>query len=77
MPTVLRVEGYRFFFWSNEGAEPPHVHVEKSGAAGKWWVEDLTMVYQDGFTAAQLRRIRELLSEHQQELLDAWNEHFG
>ena len=29
MPTVLVVEGYRFFFFSNEGFEPPHIHVEK------------------------------------------------
>lgn len=28
MPTVLRVDGYRFFFYSNEGNEPPHIHVE-------------------------------------------------
>ena len=29
MPTLLYVEGFRFFFFSNEGREPPHVHVEK------------------------------------------------
>ena len=31
MPTILRLEGYRFFFYSNEGSprEPPHVHVER------------------------------------------------
>ena len=27
MPTVLRWEGYRAFFYSNEGSEPPHLHV--------------------------------------------------
>lgn len=31
MPTVLRVAGYRFFF-SNEGNEPPHIHVEHDEA---------------------------------------------
>jgi hypothetical protein len=30
MPTVLRVAGYRFFFYSNEGSEPPHIHVQKA-----------------------------------------------
>jgi Domain of unknown function (DUF4160) len=29
MPTLLRIEGFRFFFYSSEGQEPPHVHVEK------------------------------------------------
>ncbi|WP_339864042.1 DUF4160 domain-containing protein [uncultured Algoriphagus sp.] len=30
MPTVLRENGYRFFFYSNEHL-PKHTHVEKSG----------------------------------------------
>ena len=28
MPTLLQTEGFRFFFYSNERREPPHVHVE-------------------------------------------------
>lgn len=28
MPTVLRYRSYRVFFFSNETAEPPHVHVD-------------------------------------------------
>jgi len=26
MPTLLLVEGYRFYFFSDERQEPPHVH---------------------------------------------------
>ena len=26
MPTVLRIGGYRFFFYSNENGEPAHIH---------------------------------------------------
>jgi len=33
MPTLLRVEGFRFFFFSNEGQEPPHVHVGRATAS--------------------------------------------
>lgn len=29
MPTILRDGPYRLFFYSNEGEEPPHVHVER------------------------------------------------
>lgn len=29
MPTVARVGSYRFFFFSNEGTEPPHIHVQR------------------------------------------------
>jgi hypothetical protein len=38
MPTLLRVEGFRFFFFSNEGQEPPHVHVSKGDGVAKLWL---------------------------------------
>ncbi|MBW6456390.1 MAG: DUF4160 domain-containing protein [Trueperaceae bacterium] len=28
-PTVLRDGPYRFFFFSNERGEPPHIHVQR------------------------------------------------
>lgn len=39
MPTVLRLEGYKFFFYSDEGdpREPAHIHVFKSGSEAKFW----------------------------------------
>ena len=39
MPTILRKNGFRFFFYSNENDEPVHVHVEKGDAEGKIWLE--------------------------------------
>ena len=39
MPTVLRARGYRFFFFSNEGKEPPHIHVESAGKYAKFWLD--------------------------------------
>jgi hypothetical protein len=29
MPTILRIKGYRFFFFSNEGNEPCHIILKK------------------------------------------------
>jgi hypothetical protein len=57
MPTVLTVNGFRFFFYSNEGTEPPHIHVEKGDAIGKWWLSDLSLSHQDDFTKSDLRKI--------------------
>ena len=34
MPTILRINGYRFFFFSNEH-EPIHVHIEKGDKYAK------------------------------------------
>ncbi len=35
MPSVLRVAGYRFFFFSNERQEPAHIHVERAIARSR------------------------------------------
>jgi hypothetical protein len=31
MPTVLFIDGWRLFFYSNEGKEPIHIHAGKAG----------------------------------------------
>jgi len=38
MPTILRDDGYRFFFYSDEGnpPEPPHTHVRQGGDEAKF-----------------------------------------
>jgi len=28
VPTILKIRGYRFFFFSREGNEPEHIHFE-------------------------------------------------
>ena len=38
MPTVFRIDGFKFFFYSNEGnpLEPVHIHILKAGAEAKF-----------------------------------------
>lgn len=38
MPTILRLAGYRFHFYSHEPNEPRHVHVDKAGWSAKLWL---------------------------------------
>ena len=38
MPTILFVQGWRFYFYSNEGNEPMHVHTVKGDAECKYWL---------------------------------------
>jgi hypothetical protein len=77
VPTLLIVEGFRFWFYSNEGQEPPHVHVSRGGAAAKVWLQPVRIAYSYGFTPSQLRRIRELVFEHQASFVEKWHEYFG
>jgi len=39
IPTVLRISGFRFFFYSLEGSEPAHVHIEHGDSIAKFWLK--------------------------------------
>lgn len=41
MPTVKIVGRHRFFFFSKENNEPPHIHVESAENAAKFWLSQL------------------------------------
>ncbi|MGH2497629.1 MAG: DUF4160 domain-containing protein [Ktedonobacteraceae bacterium] len=76
MPTVLRVGGYRFFFYSNEGSEPPHIHVQKAEKYAKFWLQPIQIADSTGYTSKELRQIQEIVQEHMRFILEAWYEHF-
>jgi hypothetical protein len=77
MPTILVIEGFRFYFYSNEGTEPAHVHVEKGDGTAKYWLQPVELVNSDGFTRAELRRAREIVEQNAADFIERWNEHFG
>jgi hypothetical protein len=77
MPTVLRVEGFRFYFFSNESGEPAHVHVRRGGGFAKLWLHPVEIAAWSGLTSPELRKVRELTFEHQAFLVGKWNEYFS
>jgi hypothetical protein len=77
MPTVLRVGPYRFCFFSNEGNEPPHIHAKAGRNVAKFWLLPIELASNYGFRAVELNKIENVIVEHQIELLEAWDEHFG
>jgi hypothetical protein len=76
LPTVLLVDGFRFYFFSDEGDEPPQVHVRKGDGIGKVWLRSLSFAYAEGLNASEVRRIRELAFANRVTFLARWNEHF-
>jgi hypothetical protein len=38
MPTVLRLLNWRFHFYSDEGSEPAHIHVDTGDGECKFWL---------------------------------------
>ncbi|MGB5811555.1 MAG: DUF4160 domain-containing protein [Polyangiales bacterium] len=77
MPTVLRLDGYRLFFFSDEGSEPPHVHVERGGGVAKYWLKPFSMAYYRNMTFGELRSAGRLVEQHRDFLLKRWNDYFG
>ncbi len=77
MPTVLRIAGYRFYFYSHEPNEPPHVHVDRAEASAKAWLKPVALARNLGFRASELNAILTMVREHRETLLEAWHGHFG
>jgi len=77
MPTVLRLQGYRFFFYSVEGKEPPHIHVERGDETAKFWLSPVELAGSHGFRSHELARLRVMIYEQRVAFLEAWNVHFG
>ena len=75
MPTVLRIAKYRFHFYSNEGSEPPHIHVRCSDGECKFWLEYIALASNRGIAPHDLREIERLVFENKQILLDTYNEY--
>lgn len=80
MPVILRLKGFRFFFYSNEGdpLEPPHIHVRHSGKEAKFWIgEETALARNDGFDARTLRELLDLVRDHREFFEEAWNDYFS
>jgi hypothetical protein len=75
MPTVLRIGRYRFHFYSDEGHEPPHIHVRCSNGECKFWLDPIMMAGNRGVRPNDLREIERLVFEHRDQLLEAYNEY--
>jgi hypothetical protein len=77
MPTVLTLLGHRFFFFSGEGTEPAHIHVEHGDKVAKYWLNPVELAETDGFRSHELTRVRALIIENRKLFLEKWHEHFG
>lgn len=79
MPVILRLDGLKFFFYSNEGSplEPAHIHVRQAGCEAKIWLHpDIQIARNEGFNAKDLKNILERVQQHENLLKGAWHEYF-
>lgn len=76
VPVVARVGGYRFFFYSNENDEPPHVHVQRERKLAKFWLAEVSLAESKRFAAHELSEIERIVVERREGFLEAWHEFF-
>lgn len=76
-PTVFREGPYRFFFFSREEARV-HIHVQSVDGEAKFWLEPtIELARNHGLSDTELHRVEQSVRERQQEIRDAWNDHFA
>ena len=77
MPTILRVGPYKFYFYSHEPNEPPHVHVDRDNLSAKFWIQTVQLARNVGFSPRELNRIESVVEKHREELLEKWHGYFS
>ena len=69
-PTVFRVKGYRFYFFSRD--------ISGSGGDAKFWLEPETeLAMSHNLAKHEINLLYSIVREHCDELKNAWKEHLG
>ncbi|OGK08255.1 MAG: hypothetical protein A2W80_12150 [Candidatus Riflebacteria bacterium GWC2_50_8] len=76
-PNVGKVGPFRFYFYSHEPNEPPHVHVDRETCSAKFWLEPVSLAANIGFSSVELKKIEKTVIMKQKDFLEAWHEFFG
>ena len=76
MPTILLVNGWRFFLHANEGREPMHVHARKGDMECKFWLKpsafDIEEAFAHGLGPADRREVRKIIFAFFFQFKSAW-----
>ena len=76
MPTVMHLFGWRFHFYSDEGSEPPHIHVNTGDGECKFWLAPVRLARSENVKPVVMRRIEGVVVEQETFFLEKWHEYF-
>jgi len=74
LPTVLNINGYRFFFYTNDHS-PAHIHIEKGEGTAKFALEPVEIIKSKKFNSKEIHEIRNLVIKNLEILKLKWNEY--
>jgi hypothetical protein len=75
MPTVFKIDGYRFFFFSDEH-NPEHIHIEKADSYARIEIQTLKVTDSYSLNSKELKKLLKLVEENRFKLKEAWDEYF-
>jgi len=75
VPTIFKINGYRFFFFSDEHT-PKHIHIEKADAYARIELDYLKVTDSYNLNSKELKKLLKLVEENKEKLQGAWNEYF-
>jgi hypothetical protein len=78
MPTVLFINGWRFFFYANERDEPIHIHCRKAEKECKYWLDPENFDVKEAFTFnmnnKDKRQVKKMIFEYFETIESEWNQ---
>ena len=74
MPTVLRIGSFRFHFYSDEGVEPVHIHVDTGHGECKFWLDPVLLARSTNVPPVEVRKIERLVFENRTFLMEKYHE---
>ncbi len=76
MPTILTKNGFRLFFYSQEGNEPIHVHVAYAGNIAKFWLKpDVVLATNIGLKTQEIKKAKDIINGHLSLIEEKWDEY--
>jgi hypothetical protein len=81
MLTVLVKNGWRFFFFSNEGNEPMHIHITKAEKSCKFFLNEIelevSLVYRKNMRDRDVRDVKEIILENFNYIAESWKKFYN
>lgn len=77
LPTILFIDGFRLYFFSNENNEPPHVHVQYQSSLAKFWINPVALATNRGLKSSDLKKAGDIVRNNEKLIQEKWNEFFS
>jgi formylmethanofuran dehydrogenase subunit A len=78
MPTILLIDGWRFFFYANERNEPIHIHCRKAEKECKYWLDvdnfDVIESYTYNMNNKDKRIVKKMIFEYFEVIEKSWDD---